>query len=32
MDWKDVEESALKVDLTNHEEEWKTAEKQILTK
>ncbi|MDD4297299.1 MAG: hypothetical protein PHC69_10165 [Ruminiclostridium sp.] len=32
MDWKDVEKSALKVDLTNHEEEWKTAEKQILTR
>src|SRR5690554_5890940 len=32
MDWKDIEEFALKVDLNDHEEEWKSVDKQIITK
>lgn len=32
MDWKYVEKFAVKVDLNNYEEEWKSAEKQIITK
>jgi len=32
MDWKDIEKFALKVDNNDYEEEWKTVEKQIVTK
>ncbi|NLY18089.1 MAG: hypothetical protein GX045_03870 [Clostridiaceae bacterium] len=32
MSWKDIKKYALKVDLSNHEEEWKSVEKRIITK
>ena len=32
MTWKDVEKFAVKVNLNNYEEEWESAEKEVIMK